>query len=87
MGIMQTLKGSIATIALEKVEEKVDGRELIASLRDALKTQFGDKHIQKMQHGALWNFVKELAEGLYAGEIGALRMELMNWARDLKEDL
>jgi len=84
MSIVKGFKSAITEMALGKVDEKIDGREITRQLREPLDQQFGAKGSRRIRHERLWNFVKELAEGLFDGEILALRIALIQWAKELK---
>ena len=86
MGLLQSLKGYVVEVAIGKVKERLDGREITRRLDAAIDAQLGDKSSEKVQRGPVWEFIKELAEGLYEEDRKELRMRLAEWIRELKED-
>mgnify|MGYP001435446649 CR=1 FL=1 len=84
MSFVQGLKGYITEVALGKVEKNIDGREITRNLDKAIDEQLGERSSERIQRGPVWQFIKELAEGLYEEDINQLRLNLVEWARDLK---
>lgn len=87
MSFKQAIKGYIVEVALGKVEERIDGREITKDLDKALDAQLGDRASERIQRGPVMQFIKELAEGLYEEDIPALRLELAKWERELRNKI
>lgn len=69
-------------MAGQAINNKIDGRELTRNIEQQLNLQLGKKASEKFQREVVWEFIKELAEGIFEEEQD-LVYALGTWVGDL----
>jgi len=85
MDIAKSLKGNFLFLMSKAVDSKVNGKEITKGWDKKLDKQIGEKHSEKIQRGPAWGLLKEMSEGLFDEDIGALIIEIDNWGKELRE--
>ena len=78
-------KGQFARIIAGAIDQKVDGRELIAKIDAELDEQLGEKTSERIQRTSIMNLLKEMIEGLWEESPQELRVALHNWIQDIEK--
>lgn len=82
--VKEALRNKILEAVVNAAGEEIDGREVTKNFDKLLDEKFGEGTSEKIQRGAMTDFLLEMVEGLFDEDRNALIARAEAWVKTLK---